>query len=174
MFFPKALVILCCIFPSLASAQSSRPALAVQARKPTPLVIHNSRMLKVMTAELEAPNLRRTYRKHIRVSKVTPNEYDPAVRDTLLLVSTASDQLKIFTNQYNSFLLSARITSRAVSFGRGIRVGTNQVAFCQAFGVSNKHEVYQVIESPEEGYSITFFFKAGTLSRVEYEVHYFG
>ncbi|GAA4354234.1 hypothetical protein GCM10023185_15770 [Hymenobacter saemangeumensis] len=138
---------------------------------PAPLVVRNNRLLTLMTAELAAARLRTTYRQHIRVGKVIPNAHDPAVRDTLLLVSTAADQLKIFTNQHNSFLFQASITSRAVSFGKGIRVGASQAMFCQAFGLSPRYEIYQVIESPEAGYSITFFFKAGVLSRVEYQVH---
>jgi|GEM_PF-1726402 len=173
MFTLKVFIALCCSLTSLANAASPRQAPTTgQPRKPAPLVVRNNSMLKLMTAELEVPHLRRTYRKSIRVSKVVPNEHDPAVRDTLLQVSTAADQLKIFTNQYNSFLLDARITSRAVSFGKGIRVGAAQAAFCQAFDLSARHDIYQVIETPEGGYSITFFFKAGVLSRVQYTVNY--
>ena len=88
--------------------------------------------------------------------------------DTLLAVNAGTDQLKIFSNKYNSFLLAAKITSRKLTF-KGIQVGTQKAAFCKTFGLPVNFDGYQIADA--EGRSnIYFLFRQDILTSVSYDI----
>jgi len=91
------------------------------------------------------------------------------VKDTVLIANTKADQLKIFSNKYNTFLLSAEITSHELAFGKGIRTGTTKSAFCKAFGLPNTFDGYQLADA-EGRSSIYFLFRQGALASVSYDI----
>jgi hypothetical protein len=147
----------------------SAQRLPLPSSKPRVKTVYNNRLLERATKELTVPHLRRIYGSALRVSKISRNIHEPAVKDTLLIANTKADQLKIFSNKYNTFLLSAEITSRKLAFGKNIQIGTDKSAFCKAFGLSNTFDGYQLADA--EGRSnIYFLFRQGALVSVSYDI----
>lgn len=143
---------------------AQRPALAATVR--------NNQLLELMAAELTPKNLQSVYKNEFYVEKSTKNVYEPTTRDILLVVNTSADKLKVFKNKYNTLLLSATLTSPRLAFGHSIRIGATKAAFCKAFGLSPKYSSYQIIENPEGGYEMDFYFKEGVLTKVIYQTNY--
>jgi hypothetical protein len=144
-----------------------------QTGKPKSKTIYNNKLLALATRELSVKNLRQQYRQNLSIKKVSVNQHDSSVKDTLLVANTGTDNLQIFTNEYNSFLVSAHFKSSRISFGNGIKMGASQVSFCKAYGLSPGFDIYQIIETPEGGFDISFRFSQGKLSEVIYTVNHF-
>lgn len=137
--------------------------------KPNVKTVFNNRLLELATSELTVGHLRNIYGSTLRVSKVSRNIQEPAVKDTILTANAGVDRLKIFSNKYNSFLLSAEITSHKLKFGRGIQIGASKDIFCKAFGLPTAFDSYQLADA--EGRStICFLFRQGVLASVNYDI----
>lgn len=137
--------------------------------KPNVRTVYNNRLFQLATSDLAVGRLRRMYGSALRVSKVSRNVHDPSIKDTLWTATTKTDQLKIFSNKYNSFLLAAKITSPQLKFGNGIRVGVEKAVFCKAFGLPATFDGYQVADAEGRG-TVDFLFRQGKLVSVSYDI----
>jgi len=138
----------------------------------TTLTVYRSALLKLMMKELEPPRVRATYRSAFKVQQVSKNRYEPAIKDTLLAVSTAADQVLLFANKYNTFLIKAALMSNKVTFGRNIRVAARKEAFCRAYQLSAAYDQYRVTDDENTGTYLEFSFSGGTLRKVCYQIGY--
>lgn len=138
----------------------------------TTLTVYRSALLKLMMKELEPPQVRATYRSAFKVQQVSKNQYEPAVKDTMLVVSTAADQVLLFANKYNTFLIKAVLTSNKVAFGKNIRVGARKEDFCRAYQLSAAYDQYRVTDDENTGTYLEFSFSGGTLRKVRYQIGY--
>jgi hypothetical protein len=162
------MIVFLLLAPTIGFSGSAQRPLLLNS-KPKVKTVYNNHLLELATRELTVPHLRKLYGSTLRVSKISRNIHEPAVKDTLLLANTKADQLKFFSNKYNTFLLSAKITSRKLAFGRGIQVGTAKTAFCKAFGLANAFDGYLLADA-EGGSSIYFLFRQGVLTSVSYDI----
>jgi len=149
------------------SGPAQRPPLS--NLKPKVKTVYNNRLLELATKELTVPHLRRIYGSTLRISKISRNIHEPAVKDTLLTANTKADHLKFFSNKYNFFLLSAEITSHKLAFGGGVQIGAKKSTFCKAFGLPGTFDGYQFADA-EGGSNIYFLFRQGVLVSVSYDV----
>lgn len=132
------------------------------------LKVRSSTVFERLAAGLEPASLLRGY--SFKVSKVTSNQYDPAVRDSLLTVTTTADHLELLKNRYNAFLIKADLTSAKISFGQGLRIGASQATFCRAYGLNPNYQAYEVTDAPEEAVQLSFSFAGGKLQKVSYRM----
>jgi hypothetical protein len=103
-----------------------------QATKPGRLVTHKAAIFERLTTGLDASQLLRRYRASSQLLHVQQNRHEPAVKDSIFLVSTPADRLKSFKNRYNTLLLSATFTSTKVCFA-GLTTGITKKVFCRTF-----------------------------------------
>jgi len=158
------LLVFGCAFAAGFSGQAVPPA------PPVTLAVHNGALFEKMAAGLEPSKLLRMYGAQFKVKSVATNRHDPTVRDSILVASTPVDRLELFKNPYNSFLIAAQITSSKIEFGRGIRIGSSQAAFCKAFHLKPGYPVYQITDAPEEVVQLRFAFFNGKLQKVTYRM----
>lgn len=163
----KTPFLLCWLCPLLLNAQHSAPI-----SKPKYVTVRNNWLLDLMVKELTTKNLLMVYRNDFHVGQVTRNIHVSGVRDTVLTVNTPTDKINIFKNKYNTYLISATITSQRLAFGRGIHVGTTKAAFCKAYGLNSRYNDYQIVDTPEGVTGIDFLFKNNSLVKVEYQLNY--
>ena len=132
--------------------------------------MHDGTVFEKLAVGLEPAELLRLRGPALKIKRISRNRHDPAGRDTLLTIGSGADQLEMFKNQYNSFLISAAITSRKIEFGRGIHIGVSQAKFCQIFSLNARYDVYQVTDAPEEAVQLRFVFNQGVLRKVSYRM----
>ncbi|MDO7887592.1 hypothetical protein [Hymenobacter cheonanensis] len=150
------------------SSRAQAPQLASSSQaKPKVKTVFNPEMLALMLDNSTLPSLRKIYGKAVQVKKIIRNKYEPSVKDTLLTVANKIDKLEIFANQYNQFLLSADVTSKKMSFGRAIRIGSSKADFCKAYGLPAAFDAYQITD--EGTSSLYFIFKQGLLAKVTFD-----
>ena len=121
-----------------------------------------------MAAGLEPAELLRSC--SFKISKVTRNRHEPAVRDSLLVVTTAANHLELLKNRYNAFLIKTDLTSTKISFGPSLRIGASQAAFCKAYGLKPNCRPYEITDAPEEAVQLRFSFAGGKLQEVSYRL----
>ena len=121
-----------------------------QASQPGTLIVRDSIVFNKMAPGIESAKLLRLYRSELRVQKVSRNRHDPATKDSLLIIKTATDYLELVKNQHNSFLIKADFTSTRVSFGSGIRIGVSKADLCKVYRLNPNFQNYQILETPEE------------------------
>jgi hypothetical protein len=144
-----------------------RPASA-QAVKPRVLKLHNGMLFEKLVTGFDAQQLMHTYRPNLKLLQVKRNRQEPAVKDSLLQVRTAADNLTLFKNRYKVLLRRATITSTKVSFA-GMRVGVTQETFCRTLHLKPNYNQYVFTDGIENFVQLTFAFVAGKLQSVEYK-----
>jgi hypothetical protein len=154
------LLIACCCMLS--------QALPTQTSKPQLLRINKPVLFEQLTADLNPDRLFRLYRTNLKLKQVRRNRHEPAVKDSVVTVSTPADQLTLFKNRYNTLLLSARFTSNKVKFG-GLQIGVTKEIFCRTLHVSPAYTVYAFTDGMEDFVQLTCTFAAGKLKTVEYK-----
>jgi len=157
------LLVCFCLFALSGAAQGRRP----------PLVIANrAALFTELIADLsptDAEKLFRLYRIDLKLTRVSPNRHEPDVKDSLLRVNTAADQLQFFKNRYKTMLLGGRFSSTKASFA-GMRVGVAQDVFCRTLRLKSGYDTYAVLDGEENFLQLTFRFAGGKLKQVEYKM----
>lgn len=148
-----------CLFCCLAAAQAPRPRVMKN---------NNPILFEKLATGFEAARLFRLYHADLKLRQVRRNRHEPAVRDSVLRVATAADQLELFHNRYNTLLYSATITSARVSFA-GMRIGVSKEQFCRTLHLSPAYDVYAFTDGTENFVQLSFTFSRGALKSAEYK-----
>ena len=143
-------------------------ALVAQPSKPQLVKISKAALFEKLTGGLEASRLFRLYRADFRLIQVRRNRHEPAIKDSILTVNTATDKLALLKNRYATLLISATFTSSKVSFG-GLKTGVTKEVFCRTLHLSPAYTVYAFTDGMEDFVQLTCTFAAGKLKSVEYK-----
>jgi len=153
------LLLLCCLLNLPASTQVAKPRI---------LRLSNAVLFEKLMTGLDPQQLMRIYRPNLKLLKVQCNRHEPAVKDSLLQVKTAADNITLFKNRYNALLRGATITSTKVSFD-GMRIGIAQETFCRILHLKPTYDQYVCTDGMENFVQLTFTFVRGKLQVVKYE-----
>lgn len=149
----------CCLLTHSALAQGAKPRV---------LNSRSTALFEGLTTGLDPDRLVQLYRADLKLSRVRPNPHEPALKDSIMVVATPADQLRLLKNRYKALLYSATITSAKVSFA-GMRVGVSREQFCRTLHLSPAYDVYAFTDGMEDFVQLRFTFAGGKLQRVQYQ-----
>lgn len=138
-----------------------------QVAKPRQLTIRKAALFERLTADLDAGQLFQRYRASLKLQQVRRNRHEPAIKDSILTVSTPTDQIRLFKNRYNTLLLGATFTSTKVSFA-GLKIGVTKTVFCRTLHLNPAYAVYTFTDGMEDFVQLTCTFAGDKLKSVEY------
>ena len=135
-----------------------------QSPEPATLKARSSTVFERLAASMEPANLLRSY--PFKISKVTYNQYEPAVRDLLLTVTTTAEYPQLLKNRYSAFLIKSDLISTKISFGQRLRIGASQAIFCRAYYLSPNYQAHEITDAPEETGQLHFSPAGSKLQKV--------
>ncbi|RZK13396.1 MAG: hypothetical protein EOO56_27210 [Hymenobacter sp.] len=139
-----------------------------QGPKPRVLNSRSTALFEGLTTDLDPDHLVSLYRTDLKLSRVRPNRHEPALKDSIMVVATPTDQLSLLKNRYKALLYSATITSDKISFA-GMHIGVSKEQFCRALHLSPAYEVYAFTDGMENFGQLRCTFTGGKLKSVQYK-----
>jgi hypothetical protein len=140
----------------------------VQIPRPRVMQKSNAVLYEKLASGFDATQLFRLYRANLRLRRVMRNRHEPTMKDSILYVATAADQLELLRNRFTTLLYSATITSGKVGFA-GMRVGVSKEQFCRTLHLNPAYDVYIITDGMENFVQLRFTFVSGKLKSAQFK-----